>query len=248
MSENDSFVGRVNPSVKLFLHLICMILIIFSRDPLTTLYLLAIPVLITLTIAKVSLKTFLVRVSPFLIIFLSTTWMLAAYGAGETVWWEWGWIRFTEEGLHNGLNIGLRMMVFVCYGFLFTATTDITQFILSLMQQCKLPPKLAYALLTGFRFLPMFKEEFAQIKAAHSVRGVVRMPGLRGKMQGFLRYTIPLLAQGIRKAERVAVALEARGFDGSRNRTFYHQVAIGRRDAIYLVVLLGANIAVLAWL
>jgi energy-coupling factor transport system permease protein len=245
VSEQNSFVGRVNPSVKLLLHLFCMILLVFSRDPVQTLYLLLIPVLITLTLAKVPPMTFLKRISPFFILFLSTTWALAAYGKGETVWWEWAWIRITEEGLQNGLNIGLRMMAFVCYGFLFTVTTDMTQLILSLMQQCKLPPKFAYALLAGFRFLPLFKEEYAQIKAAHRVRGVSRMPGLRGKVQGFLRYTIPLLAQGIRKAERVAVALEARGFDGSQNRTFYHQIRVGRNDALYLALLLAANLAVL---
>ncbi|WP_087456973.1 energy-coupling factor transporter transmembrane component T family protein [Tumebacillus avium] len=245
MPETNSFVGGVNPSVKLFLHLLCMILLVFSRDPWTTLVLLAVPVIITLTLAKIPLKTFIVRVSPFLVLFLSTTWVLAAYGKGETVWWEWAWIRITAEGLQNGLNIGLRMMAFVCYGFLFTATTDVTKLVMSLMQQCKVSPKFAYALLAGFRFLPLFKEEYAQIKAAHRVRGVARVPGLRGKIQGVMRYTIPLLAQGIRKAERVAVALEARGFDGTLNRTFYHQMTVGRRDALYLALLVVTNLAVL---
>ncbi|WP_157729608.1 energy-coupling factor transporter transmembrane component T family protein [Tumebacillus algifaecis] len=245
MYETNSFVGQVNPSVKLILHLLCMILIVLASEPLTTLYLLLIPVILTLTLAKIPLRTFVRRVSPFLIIFLSTTWVLAAYGKGETVWWEWAWIRITEEGVINGLNIGLRMMAFVCYGFLFTATTDLTKLVMSLMQQCKLSPKIAYALLAGFRFLPLFKEEYALIKAAHRVRGVSRLPGLRGKVQGIVRDTIPLLAQGIRKAERVAVALEARGFDGTLNRTFYHQMTVGRQDVFYVALLLLTNVAVL---
>jgi energy-coupling factor transport system permease protein len=244
---SDSLVARVNPSLKLFLHLICMLLLIVAKDPMTTLYLLAIPVTVTLTVAKVPLKTFLVRISPFLLIFLFTIWSLAAYGKGETVWWQWGWIRITEEGLTNGLNIGLRMLGFVAYGLLFSVTTDVTQLMLSLMQQCKLPPKFAYAMLAGFRFIPMFKEEYEQIKAAHRVRGARRVPGLRGKVQAFMRYTIPLLSQGIRKAERVAVALEARGFDGSWNRTFYCEIRIGRIDAIYACLLLLLNLAVLTF-
>lgn len=242
---SDSLISRVNPSLKLFLHLICMMLLIFVKDPLSTLCLLLIPVVLTLMVAKVPLKTFLLRMSPFFLIFLFSTWSLAAYGKGTTVWWEWGLIRFTEEGLMNGLNIGLRMLGFVTYGFLFSVTTDVTLLVLSLMQQCKLPPKFAYAMLAGFRFIPLFKEEYEQIKAAHRVRGMARMPGLRGKVKAFLRYTIPLLAQGIRKAERVAVALEARGFDGSWNRTFYRQITIGRVDVFYALLLLVLNAGVL---
>lgn len=246
-SDTKSLVTRVNPSVKLILHLFCMFFLIFARDWKTTLYLALIPIAITLLVARISLKKFLIRTSPFLISFLATTWMFAAYGKGQTVWWEWGWIRITAEGLDTGLEVGFRMLGFVAYGFLFASTTDVTNLMLSLMQQCKVPPKIGYAMLAGFRFLPMFKEEYDQIKAAHRVRGVGRMPGVRGKVQAFLRYTIPLLAQGIRKAERVAVALEARGFDGSAERTFYRQMTIGRADAVYLVMLIGLNVGLL-WL
>lgn len=242
----ESVVSRVNPSVKLFLHLLCMILLLFAPDPLTTLYLTLIPMLAIVTLAKVPVMKFLLRFSPFLVLFLSTTWLFAAYGKGGTVIWQWGWWHVTREGLTNGLMIGIRMMGYVSYGMLFTFTTDVTKLIFSLMQQCKLPPKFAYALLAGFRFLPMFKEELEQIKVAHRVRGVARVPGVRGKVQAFLRYTVPLLAQAIRKAERVAVALEARGFDGSWNRTFYHEMRLGWADALYLLLLLALQVVVFA--
>lgn len=238
------FVGRVNPSVKLFLNMICMLLMVFAPDPIATLYLMLIPILITLLLTDVPLKTFVVRFSPFLILFVSTLWVLGAWGKGETVVWHWGWISLTQEGLTNGLKIGLRMLGFVAYGLLFTLTTDVTQLVFSLMQQCKVPPKFAYALLAGLRFLPLFKEEYEQIKSAHRLRGMTRVPGVRGRVQAFLRYTVPLLAQAIRKAERVAVALEARGFDGSWNRTFYHQLKVGRTDGVYVLLLAGLQVIV----
>jgi energy-coupling factor transport system permease protein len=243
MSEavQRSLIGRVNPSAKLILHLLCMLVLIFVHTPQTSLYLLAIPVLLILFLSGVSWKKFFLRISPFFLLFLSTLWILAAYGKGTTVVWEWGWIHITKEGLTNGLNIGLRMLSFVTYGLLFSMTTDITLLVFSFMQQLKVPPKIAYALLAGFRFLPTFREEFAQIKAAHRVRGVARVPGIRGRVEAIKRYTIPLLAQGIRKAERVAVALEARGFDGSWNRTFYHQMKLGSMDVIYLLLLIGLH-------
>ena len=138
MLETESLVTRVNPSVKLILHLACMFFLVFAGDWQTTLCLALIPIAITLFIARISLKKFLIRTSPFLISFLATTWMFAAYGKGQTVWWEWGWIRITAEGLDTGLEVGLRMLGFVAYGFLFASTTDITGLMLSLMQQGQL--------------------------------------------------------------------------------------------------------------
>jgi energy-coupling factor transport system permease protein len=246
MSDKD-LVSRVNPSVKVFLHLLAMVYLIATDDLCTTLGLLMIPVFLVLFVVRVPLKTFLWRISPFLLMFLSTVWVFTAYGKGETVYAEWGWYRITEEGLMHGLTVGCRMLAFVSYGYLFTATTEITAFVLSLMQQCKVPPKFAYAMLAGFRFLPMFRDEYEQIKAAHRVRGVARVPGVRGRVQAMMRYTVPLLAQGIRKADRVAVALEARGFDGSRERTFYRQLTIGKSDGLYAALLIVLN-TVVFWL
>jgi energy-coupling factor transport system permease protein len=230
------FMHELNPSFKLLTHLIVMTCFIFVKNPFTSILLAIIPLSVMIGLARIPLKTILLRMSPFILFFISSTWMLAAYGKGETVLLEWAWFRFTEEGLSNGLNIGFRMIGFVLYGLLFTMTTDMTNFILSLMQQCRLRPKWAYALLAGFRFVPMFREEFEQIKAAHRIRGVSQLKGIRGKWESLLRYTIPLLAQAIRKAERVAVALEARGFDGSWNRTFYRRIPYGYKDAAYLVL------------
>jgi energy-coupling factor transport system permease protein len=242
MSTN--FMTELNPSFKLFMHLLAMICFVFVKDPTTSFLLALIPLMLAIGLARLSVKTIIIRTSPFILLFVSSTFMLAAYGKGETVWFEWAWFRFTQEGLINGLNIGFRMMGFVFYGILFTMTTDIHRLVLSLMQQCRLKPKWAYALLAGFRFVPMFREEYEQIKAAHRIRGVNQIKGWKGKWESFLRYTIPLLAQAIRKAERVAVALEARGFDGSWNRTFYRRVSYGWKDTVYLMLLFSMNMLV----
>jgi len=244
---SETFVARVNPSFKMLLHLLFMTLIVFAKEPSVTFAFMLIPFVLALLVARLPLRTFALRLLPFLLVFATTVFSFAAYSKGTNVLGEWGWFRFTEEGVLNGLNLGFRMLGFVAYGLLFALTTDLTLFALSLMQQLRVPPKFAYALLAGFRFLPMFRDEYEQIKAAHRVRGVGRLPGVRGKLQALIRYTIPLLAQAIRKSERVAVALEARGFDGTMNRTFYRQLKLGAADAVYLLLLVLLHGAVLGW-
>lgn len=236
---HSGFLTRVNPTAKLLFHLAAMLLLVVVSDPLTSFLCMLIPAGLAFLFVRVPLKKLLWLTSPFFLLFLLSVWGLFAFGDGETVWWTWGWFHFTKEGLYNGLTIGFRTLGYLFYGVIFVLTTDVTDFVFSLMQQLRLKPKLAYALLAGVRFLPQFWSEFEQIRAARRVRGVRRSRGVAGKIGALMRYTIPLLAQAIRKADRVAVALEARGFDGTWNRTFQRRMSLGIVDIVYGTLLIG---------
>lgn len=231
--DNSGFLARVNPSLKLLFHLGAMLLLTVVSDPLTSFLCLLIPAGLSCLFIRIPLKKLWIVTAPFYLLFLLSVWGLFAFGAGDTVWWTWGWFHFTKEGLYNGLTVGFRTLSYLFYGVIFVLTTDVTDFVYSLMQQLRFKPKWAYALLAGIRFLPQFWNEFEQIRAAHRVRGIHRSRGITGKIRAFMRYTIPLLAQGIRKADRVAVALEARGFDGTQNRTTYRHVTLSKTDVVY---------------
>ena len=167
--------------------------------------------------------------------------MMAAFGKGEETIWEWAWFRVTEESVGNGLTIALRMLGFVTYGLLFTSTTDLTQFIMSLIHQCRLSPKWAYGLLAGFRFVPLFQSELSQMKAAHKIRGYKQ----KNSWKAFIRYALPLFSQGIRKSERIAVAMEARGFTGTKDRTYYQTARLSGKDFVYFAGLASVAAGIL---
>lgn len=240
------FLAGINPAFKLVFHLILMILISVISDPLTSFLCMLVPAFITFIFIRIPFKSMIVYVIlPFFLLFLLSFWGIFAFAKGETVWFAWGWFQMTEEGLYNGLTIGFRTLSYLFYGLIFVATTDVTDFVLSLMQQLRLKPKWAYSILAGVRFIPIFKAEFDQIRAAHRVRGVHRTGGPFGKARSMIGFAIPLLSQGIRKSERVAVALEARSFDGSWNRTFYREMGWGRFDVYYAAMLLVPTIFII---
>lgn len=239
---HEGVLTRVNPSVKLLGHIAAMLLLIVISDPRTSFFCMLIPAGLILFFIRISLKKLLTMMMLFLMIFLLSVWSLFAFGGGETVWWTWGWFHFTKEGFFNGLTIGFRTLGYLFYGVIFVFTTNVTDFVTSLMQQLRLKPKWAYALLAGVRFLPQFWFEFEQIRAAHRVRGVHRRYGVTGKIGMLIRYTIPLLAQALRKVDRVAIALEARGFDGTWHRTFQRQMYVGKVDILYGILLIGLHL------
>lgn len=243
--KDRGILSRLNPALKLATHLFFMLLITIISDPFTSFLLMLIPLFIVFTLIQLPKRRLFAYSASFILLFFLSTWSLAAFGQGETVWFQWAWFHFTKEGLMNGLTIGFRMLGFLFYGLIFFLTTEPAAFVLSLMQQFRLRPKWAYALLAGVRFLPLFRDELDKIRSAHRVRGVHRATGIRDRLRTAFRFTVPLLAQGIRKAERVAIALEARGFDGSWNRTFYRTIPWGRRDILYFIALTIAHAALI---
>lgn len=156
-------------------------------------------------------------------------------------------IEITSGSILTGISLALRSLCFVSLSILFALTTDSTKFMLSLMQQCKLPPKITYGILAGYRFLPMFQEELQILRQAHRIRGMGRTKGIRGKLHQLRRYAIPLLANGIRKAERVAIAMESKGFTGDPDRTHYHEMKVTSRDWVFFVLIVGVFFLVIAF-
>ncbi|ATH93791.1 energy-coupling factor transporter transmembrane component T family protein [Bacillus glycinifermentans] len=241
MKSNDSYLSTLNPAGKLFFHLLVMCILMTVSNPKPTFFIWLLAVMTGIVFGGWTAAYLAKRLLPYLLFFVLVCWMMAAFGKGEETLWQWAWFHVTKESLGNGLTIALRMLGFVTYGLLFTSTTDLTSFIMSLIHQCRLSPKWAYGLLAGFRFVPLFQSELSQMKAAHKIRGYKQ----KNSWKAFIAYSLPLFSQGIRKSERIAVAMEARGFTGTRDRTYYQTPRLGAKDALYGTVLLLAVLAIL---
>ncbi|MGJ9382152.1 energy-coupling factor transporter transmembrane component T family protein [Salipaludibacillus sp. CF4.18] len=235
--------SSINPSVKVVAILIPGVLLGFSFDIFTPLAYLIFIVAFTFLFSQISIKKWLLIFAPFVFLSLGFAWMTMLYTSnsfsGGRVLFEFWWFEVTTGGVMVGVSLALRSLCFVSLSLLFILTTDSTKFMLSLMQQFKLPPKLTYGILAGYRFLPTFKHEFEVLRHAHRIRGIGRAQGVKGRIQQFRRYSIPLMANAIRKAERVAIAMESKGFTGSTDRTYYHLMTVGKKDWAFFVSIVG---------
>lgn len=241
MKVNHSFLATINPTCKLFSHVLVMLLLMVITDVKVTFLIWFLAVLIGLFLGGWTISYLLKRLCPFFWIFILIFWMMAAFGKGQETIWQWAWFHVTQESINHGLTIAFRMLAFVTYGLLFTSTTNLTLFIMSLIHQCKLSPKWAYGLLAGIRLIPLFQSELNQLKMAHKVRGYKEKNGW--KM--FLSYAVPMFTQGIRKSERIAIAMEARGFSRAKNRTYYRTTKVALKDGGYLVSILAIVIVMI---
>ncbi len=223
--------------MKAFTIFIPGLLLAFIFDPLTPLLYLVFTIVMTFLLSDISVKRWLLIFTPFVFVSLGFAWMTMLYSndtfSGGDVILSFWWFEVTSGSMMVAVSLGLRSLCLVALSLMFVLTTDSTKFMLSLMQQIKLPPKLTFGILAGYRFLPTFRHEFEVLRQAHRIRGVGRAKGIKERIRQFRRYAIPLLANAIRKAERVAVAMESKGFTGSPKRSHYHEMKVTRRDWVF---------------
>ena len=239
--EGDSILHQMNPVLKLASIGLSMIVLTFSFDPFVPFTLLITLLVLSLFLGKVPVLAMFKGLVPFLLLAFGFFIMQVAFprDASGPVLLNLGSLVVYQESFFRGMALGLRVLAYAAYALLFVATTDPTELLLSLMQQIKLSPKYGYSILAAYRFFPLYQSEFTTLKEAHQVRGLNERNGIKGIIERLRRYAIPLLAQAIRKAERVAIAMEARGFTGDRDRNFYRQLSVTPRDWLLAVILLS---------
>ncbi|WP_339253957.1 energy-coupling factor transporter transmembrane component T [Sporosarcina sp. FSL W8-0480] len=227
-----SALHNMNPSVKFLLVTICMFTLAFFFNPWTPLFVWIGVLLIQLFFSRINWKVWIVFMIPFFIMafgYFWTTLVFAEDKSGPVVLSIWS-INITEVQLNHALSLSFRVLAFSGLSLLFALTTNPVSFILSLMQQLKLSPKIAYSVLVGYQFLPVLKDEFVQIQQAHRLRGAIQKKNVIHRLWHLRKILLPMLAGAVRKAERAAFAMEARGFKGERRGSFYKVIPIGKVD------------------
>ncbi|SFK72965.1 energy-coupling factor transport system permease protein [Paenibacillus sp. 1_12] len=239
----ETWLHRVNPGLKLLLSIVMFFVVLLTDNINVLVNVTAAQLLLLLCCSGHPLRRLLLLLVPFGLLFVSSSMSMMMFGKGDAVWLQWGLARVTEESFFRGAHIGLKTVNMALSGLLFALTTRPVALFYSLMQQGRLPAKYAYSFMAALRLLPMMIGEFQTLQMAMKVRGVKRRIGFRGVYDTLKVYAIPLLAQSIRRAQRIAVAMEAKRFSTGRQRTYYYRIGFSVADLgliLYLAVMLGA--------
>lgn len=243
-----STMGRINPVWKLLGVFLAVGLTAFAHTLPQAMTLAAIPLVLLVTLSGISLLSVIKRLLPFVLFFALYTWMMTAYAAvgPQTPVFHLLWYRLSYPGFIKGLILGFRMLSAVSFGLLFVSTVDLVDLVKGLSRIWHIPPKFSYGTLAGLRFFPSFIEEWDKLRLARRVRG----RDLHWSPARIVTYALPLLSDAVRLSERVAIAMEARGFKGepmqvSTARSYYHPIASSWRDAVFVILLLFVTVLAL---
>jgi energy-coupling factor transport system permease protein len=224
--------GRRNPVAKLAASLAVGVAAFLAADPLTPLLLLA-GVLLVVPICGLPIRILLLRCWALLAGALGITLANLLYSGIRTgtVLLDTGPIYLTTGGLLASVALGLRVSALALPGILALATTDPTDLADSLVQQLRLPARFAYGALAALRMLPLLTTEWRTIGLARRARGVEAGRNPVAALRLFGGQVFTLLVGAVRRAVRLAAAMDSRGFDTAGPRTFARQQSIGRADA-----------------
>ena len=237
-SFRETWLHKVNPTLKLFWLICLFILVLMIHNPNFLLNFTIMTGVVLFSFSGHPIKRLVWITFPFLIISLSTATSMIFFGKGEDVWFHWGLIQISGESFIRGLHIGVRAFAFSLLGLLFSLTTRPVYLFYSLMQQLRLKPKYAYSFMAGIRLIPIMISEFQIIRDALKVRGVQKVKGVKGIYQMMHTYSIALLSQSIRRAHRIAIAMEAKRFGLFSKRTYYYEIGFSKFDLLFAGIFL----------
>jgi energy-coupling factor transport system permease protein len=146
-----------------------------------------------------------------------------------TVLLDFGPFLVTSSVLTDATSLALRLLALALPALLVFASTDPTDLADSLIQHGKVSPRFAIGALAAFRLTGLFSTEWRTIRAARRARGLRR---------AFLSAAFALLTGAIRRGVRLAVAMDARGFDAGHERTIARPQRFGFADVLLVLAAL----------
>lgn len=161
------------------------------------------------------------------------------------VFLEWrGHVLLSSGGVQAAAAAVLRIAVILAAA-MFLSRRNYQELVTALVQ-LRVPYELAYMVLLGVRFIPVFMEEFRTALTAIQLRGVDldKVP-LGRKIRIYSYILMPAVAGALIRARRVAVAMEARAFRARPRRTWLEWPRLHRRDWLLMAAAVTATAAVL---
>jgi energy-coupling factor transporter transmembrane protein EcfT len=115
--------------------------------------------------------------------------------------------------------------------FLYFRTTEVDRFILAL-RSFRLPYSAALVVSLAFRFIPYMVELYGNIRAAHTLRlpagSAQRSRGPVRRLRRIFPTLVSVLIHAIKTIPGLAMALDSRGFPGTRQRSAYRSLPPAR--------------------
>lgn len=232
--DRPTFMHRLNPIVKV-LGMLCFFVAAFvSQRPVVMLPVASgVAVLIVLANALPNVRRLRLL---FVLVFVMTFVIWTLFFRGGVPLIAWGPVSVSATGLQFALGMAIKLATFLGVGVLFLSTTKIEEFAYALTR-VGMPYKLGFTLTLAFRLVPVFLDAAVTVVQAQRCRGFNFDEGnLVQRMRRYVPVIVPVFMGALRRADAMAMALEARGFQSHKPRTAFEQFPFRASDAAALLV------------
>jgi energy-coupling factor transport system permease protein len=245
--DRGTFVHRLHPTVKVFSLFVMFWSVYWVDNPIALL----VPIgLIMLWIAQLTdswPNFYRLRWLFVILIFTTTLMWMVFYQRGTPIFtltlFHFGAhtvaIKVTRLSIKFGLGRGIKLAELLAASVLFLSTTKIEEFTYGL-QRMRVPYRVSFAISLSFRLVPLFIDSAVTIVDAQRLRGYdFNQGGPLERVRRYVPVVIPVFMGALRKANNMAMALEARGFGFSHEPTTFIEYPVTVADVIAFAFLIG---------
>lgn len=254
----DSVIHKLDPRVKLVGTIVFIISLFMFRS--VSCYILATAVLAALIkVSRVPFKFIVKGLKAIFILMMITVAFNLFLTPGTPVITIWK-LTITAEGIETAAFMAIRLIYLIIGSSLMTLTTtpnDLTDGMekgLGFLKKVHVPVhEIAMMMSIALRFIPILMEETDKIQKAQMARGADFESGnLIQKTKNLIPLLVPLFVSAFRRANDLAMAMEARGYHGGEGRTKMRPLEYKHRDKMaYLIMviylMIGALVKKFLW-
>lgn len=242
--QTDSVIHRLDPRVKIGGTLL-YIISVFIYQSIWGYLLAAVFLGIVIKLSKVPFRFMVRGMRAILFILLITVVFNLFLTPGEIVFTMWK-LKITKEGIISAVFMALRLSFLIIGSSVMTLTTtpnnltDGMERMLRPLKVIKVPVhEVAMMMSIALRFIPILVEETDKIMKAQIARGADFESGnIFKRAKALVPLLVPLFISAFRRANDLAMAMEARCYRGGDGRTKMKPLIYKKRDYIaYLVIL-----------
>lgn len=250
---SDSFVHKLDPRIKIILSII-YIIDLFLIDKYFGYIFVIIFTAVTIIVSKIQLGYIYKGLKPIFILLIITAIMNIFMTPGQNLVFSYGIIKVYKEGLNIAGFMVLRLVFLIVGTSLLTLTTspiELTDGLEKLMNPLKKigisSHELAMMMTIALRFIPTLIDETDKIMKAQMARGADFESGnLVQRAKSLIPVLVPLFISSFRRADELAMAMEARCYRGGEGRTRMKILKMNYRDGIAVIVT-GVLVVVSVW-
>ena len=244
MFRRTQFMHKMDPRAKLLL-VFFFVCVVFLANNLWTYALLGVFTIGMIALSNIPFRFLLGGLKPVFLIIIFTFVLHILFTKEGELLFSFGWLEIYKGGLIQGLFISLRFTFLILVTSLLTLTTspisitDGMEELLNPLKKWKVPVhELALMMSIALRFIPTLMEETDKIMKAQMARGIDFSSGpIKERIKAVVPLLVPLFVSAFKRAEELATAMEARGYQGGEGRTKYRQLRWGAIDSLLMVSL-----------
>lgn len=245
----NSLIHRLDPRSKLLAMLVFVLIIFWANNLVTNLLLISFTLLL-IWLSGVKFSFFIGGLRPMLALILFTTLFQLFFTQGGQVYWKFSIFHVTSTGIVQAGIIFVRFVLIVCFSTLLTLTTmplslaDAVEASLQPFTRFKVPAhEIGLMLSMSLRFVPTLMDDTVRIMNAQCARGVDFGEGrLIQKIKSIIPILIPLFASSFKRADALATAMEARGYQGGLGRSKYRQLKWQMIDSVAIFIMIFVSV------